>query len=92
MTFLGLLGATIIFTWSPLFARIRAWFPAMLECAMCVGFWVGVFGWLYQHGVPARATWAEPLLYGAAVGPMALGVSLALEWMQNQVSGKGHPR
>lgn len=45
LDFIGLVGATLIFTWSKLFTRVRAIYPTFLECSMCVGFWVGVAGY-----------------------------------------------
>ena len=45
----ALIGVTIIFTWSSLFEIVRRIYPRMLECALCVGFWVGLFGSLARH-------------------------------------------
>jgi hypothetical protein len=37
-------SATVIFTWSKLFEGVRAFAPVILECSMCLGFWVGLVG------------------------------------------------
>lgn len=49
---LGLIGATIIFTCSSLFERVRAIYPKFLGCALCVGFWVGVGGAVARYKEP----------------------------------------
>jgi hypothetical protein len=50
----GLACATVIFVWSPLFARGRALWPELLPCAMCVGFWVGLVGSVAIEGTRGR--------------------------------------
>lgn len=42
--FAGLVSITIIFVKSTLFARVRRIYPTFLECALCAGFWIGLFG------------------------------------------------
>ena len=44
LTISGLACAVVIFVWSPLFARVRLIYPPLLNCAMCIGFWVGLIG------------------------------------------------
>jgi hypothetical protein len=43
-SYLGLVAATVIFVWSPLFRRFRDLCPEFLGCAMCMGFWSGFVG------------------------------------------------
>lgn len=85
MHLLGLIGATIIFTWSPLFAKIRSWYPMMLECAMCVGFWVGCGDYLRQFGLFRVVDIPEAMVYGAAVSVLSFGTSLVLETLQRRL-------
>jgi hypothetical protein len=39
---LGGVGATMILVRGTIFARVRAWAPSFLGCALCVGFWSGL--------------------------------------------------
>lgn len=54
-------GMTIIVTWSPLFERLRKRIT-MLECPMCVGFWIGLLGSVGRDGA-LRAPWLHPIHY-----------------------------
>jgi hypothetical protein len=47
LAFAGLVSATIIFVKSTLFAKIRSVYPTFLSCALCVGFWIGLFGSIF---------------------------------------------
>ncbi len=53
LDFAGLVAATIIFVWSPLFERVHAIWPRFLKCAMCTGFWIGLGGSLLRRGLHA---------------------------------------
>ena len=79
MDVVGLIGITIIFTWSPLFTRVRRVYPKMLECAMCVGFWVGVFDTILTN---LHAPWWAYVLHGGTVSVLAFAASLTLERLQ----------
>ena len=74
---LGLVGATIIFTWSTLFARIREIYPTFLKCPLCVGFWVGLAGAALRH-----ENFLNAFLTGAGVSLLAFTTHLVLEKLQ----------
>jgi hypothetical protein len=56
----ALVGVTILIVRGGIFARVRALWPGLLGCAMCVGFWVGAIfelatasAWTARLGVRA---------------------------------------
>jgi len=88
VAYTGLVGATIIFVWSPLFAKVRSLYPAMLSCAMCVGFWVGLLGSLAELG------WSAPIAHffvACTVSLAAYATHLALDWLDSLVPPKEIP-
>ena len=73
---LALAGATQILVRGAIFARVRRVWPALLACALCVGFWVGAVGGFALRVGPAVRFDAElalaVLLDGAAVALVSL--------------------
>lgn len=55
LDFAGLVAATIIFVWSTLFERVRAFWPLFLKCPMCTGLWIGAVGSILRRGIHAPA-------------------------------------
>ena len=73
---LGLASATLIVTESLLFARVRALWPALLGCPLCLGFWVGIGG-AAAHGLPVvQAFEFAPLVGATALTGAALWSAL----------------
>jgi len=71
----GLVGMTLIVTWSHLFRRIRAWCPSFLGCPLCVGTWIGWAGGLIARSVMCpRLPGFEIVCIGPAVGLLSLFV------------------
>jgi len=79
VTYVALVGVTLILVRGAIFARLRALWPALLECTMCTGTWVGIAagasGIVTVAEVPgpvflAHATRA--LLAGCAVSVLSL--------------------
>jgi hypothetical protein len=84
VTYAGLVCATVIVVWSPIFAWARArWFrdpllrwldakrAELFSCALCLGTWVGIAGSL-AHALPAG--WRDVICMtcdGAIVGVSA---------------------
>ena len=84
LEFFGLACATVIFVWSPLFARLRAWRPGFLECAMCLGFWIGLFGSVALH---PRAGVAH-FFIATSVAVTAFAIDVALSVLQSLLDGR----
>jgi hypothetical protein len=89
VAYTGLVGATIIFVWSPIFTRVRSWYPKMLACAMCVGFWVGLLGSIAELGRVVSPL--SHFLAACAVSLLAFAVHLVLEWLDSLVPPKEIP-
>lgn len=81
MHLLGLIGATIIFTWSTLFEKVRAIYPKFLRCSMCVGFWVGCLG-IFLDGKPHEVY--EAFLNGTTVSLLSFTTYLILTRLQKE--------
>ena len=75
--YLGLISATVSFVWSPLFIWIRRAWPEFLGCAMCLGFWWGVFGSITLR----QALDAQVALDGAVVSVGAWLTYLVGRWL-----------
>lgn len=76
---IGLVGATLIFTWSSLFDGVREIYPKMLKCSMCVGFWVGIFG-----GIARQKDVVDTFLLGTTVSIVSFITYLILLRLQFQ--------
>jgi hypothetical protein len=81
--FIGLVGATIIFVWSPLFKWIRKLSPTFFECPMCIGFWVGLAG---SAVVQPAAPYFDHFLIGCAVGLVSFAIHLPLHLLDVLIS------
>ncbi len=69
----GLVGITIIVTWSSIMARVRRIAPHFLGCALCVGFWVGLFG-----AAAHRVGWLEIVMSAGAVSVLSMVTRLVI--------------
>lgn len=70
MILIALVGATLLLVRSTIFAPLRRLWPALLGCAQCTGFWVGVgASWL----APTGHAWSlNAVIVGAATSFLAL--------------------
>lgn len=64
-----LVGATLALVRSPLFAPVRRFYPPLLGCAQCSGFWVGA---------AAGAVGLVSVGRGPVVGALAAGFATSL--------------
>lgn len=72
----GLVGITIIVTWSSIMARVRRLSPSFLGCALCVGFWVGLLG-----GAAHRVGWLEIVMSAGAVSVLSMLTKLVIGYL-----------
>lgn len=75
---------------------IRAYFDALLSCAMCSGFWIGLaLGWAFDLPVPAWHAHLGPYagfglafsfggIYGLVLNPIVMGAMYALRFGEAQ--------
>lgn len=80
IAFAGLISVTIIFTWSTLFKKVRSIYPTFLGCALCVGFWIGLFGSMaWREVVPLTLhTGLTHFFTACIVSVLSLAASLVL--------------
>jgi len=77
---IALVGATIILTWSPLFGFLHRLYPKFFECAMCVGFWIGLMGSFLRRG--SLTSFIDHVAIGFVVSLLSFATSLTLERIQ----------
>jgi len=81
MTYVALVGLTLILVRSVLFERLRGLWPALLECAQCSGFWVGAAAGASGVAVLGHGRAIDTILAGTATSFLSLladGVLLKL--------------
>lgn len=66
----ALIGTTLLIVRSTIFAPVRRLWPALLGCAQCCGFWVGIgASWL----IPTGHAWLlNTVIVGAATSFLSL--------------------
>lgn len=80
MDLIGLVGATIIFTWSTLFEKVRNLyqpFQGFFKCSLCIGFWVGILG-----GVLRKKSFPDIFFTGTTVSLLSFATYLSLLRLQ----------
>lgn len=80
-TYLGLIGATIVFCRGTIFAPIRVWWPAFLQCPLCIGVWVGLSYSLYVRGLIDVKSVVTHIMLGASVGLLSYLTYLVIEFL-----------
>ncbi len=85
-TYLGLIGATIVFCRGTIFAPIRLWWPKFFGCPLCIGVWVGLCYSLYATGLVDVRSIVKHVLLGASVGLLSYLTYLVIEFLDAAAS------
>jgi hypothetical protein len=75
LVLLGLVGVTIIVTRGDIFAWLRRFWPKLLSCPLCVGFWVGVGYDIFMRPTFTSVAVVDHVIWGGLVGLLALMTS-----------------
>jgi hypothetical protein len=81
VTLLACICLTVLIVKGSIFARLRAKWPALLTCPLCLGWWIGLFGCVLAHATALAWRWALPSLecgVMSAVGSLAVYLALGL--------------
>ena len=68
----ALVGATLIIVRGTILRRVRAVWPALLECCQCTGTWVGVMAGMTGIVSVGRGHVIDAIVVGAATSFLAL--------------------
>ena len=74
LALVGLVGLTLVVTTHRHFAPVRAWWPGLLACPMCLGFELGWWTdalWLLRHEPSVLVRVVDGFLYGGAVSAVS---------------------
>ena len=83
-------GMTQILVYGKIFDKIRptkGWFGELFSCAMCTGFWVGVFLWAI-NGFTELFTFDYSLITAFVLGCISSGTSYVLTMMMGDCGFK----
>ena len=81
MMLLACICLTVLVVKGTIFVRLRARWPVLLTCPLCLGFWVGLLGCMLAHVTTPAWRWILPSLecgVVSAVGALAVYLTLGL--------------
>jgi hypothetical protein len=78
MTYVALVGLTLLFVRGTIFRPLQRRWPAFLQCSQCVGTWVGFAAGASGVAVIAPNRAINTLLVGAATSVLSLGADAVL--------------
>jgi len=78
MIFVALVGVTLILVRGTIFRPVQRRWPALLQCAQCVGAWVGIAAGAFGLVSMNRGRVLDAVLVGGAVSVLALSTDAAL--------------
>ena len=84
----ALIGATLIVVRGTILRRLRALWPALLECSQCTGAWVGVMAGMTGVVSVGRGRIVDAIIVGAATSFLAMVADAVLLSLLGDPSGE----